>query len=200
MRRSPGNGRRRLHAPTSPLTVGAGFHARPASVDGQLGFAAPTLHQPLSHGAMRRDSSPFRGAEAWAETCGACASVYHDAYTFVPLTSVRGGVPAAPRSRDCWATLGAPVRPDQPRPRHPRRTRLSSTAQLMRFRGRSPRTISYGRTDVVLHPRPGRRGSPPLRCIGDVSACKRRRPSSDARGVEDAAPYGGCELQVSAEP
>ena len=30
----------------------------------------------------------------------------------------------------------------------------------------------------------------PLRCIGEVSACNRRRPSTDARGVEDAAPYG----------
>ena len=35
-------------------------------VDWQRDCAAPTLHQPLSHGAKRRDSSPFRGAKGWA--------------------------------------------------------------------------------------------------------------------------------------
>ena len=34
-------------------------------VDWQRYYVAPTLHQPLSHGAKRRDSSPFRGAEGW---------------------------------------------------------------------------------------------------------------------------------------
>ena len=38
-----------------------------AWVDRRRCFAAPALHQPLSHGASRRDSSPFRGAEGWAE-------------------------------------------------------------------------------------------------------------------------------------
>ena len=52
-----------FRVPTSPHVVGAGFHARPASVDGRRYYAAPTLHQPLSHAAKRRDSSPFRGAE-----------------------------------------------------------------------------------------------------------------------------------------
>ena len=54
------DGRRRFRAPPHR-------HARPASVDWRRYFAAPTLHQPLSHGAERRDSSPFRGAEGWAE-------------------------------------------------------------------------------------------------------------------------------------
>ena len=60
----------------------------------------------------------------------------------------------------------------------------------MQYRGRSPRTIFYGRTDVALHPTPGGRGSPPLRCewVGidvhpAVSVIRRR-------GVGDAAPYG----------
>ena len=87
----------------------------------------------------------------------------------VTLTPVSGGVPDAPCSRDRRAALVASVRPDQPRPRHPRCARLSSTAQLMRFRGRSPRTICYGRTEVVHHPRPGGRGSPPIRRVGGVS-------------------------------
>ena len=39
-----------------------GVEARP--YDGWRGIRiSPTLHQPLSHGASRRDSSPFRGAE-----------------------------------------------------------------------------------------------------------------------------------------
>ena len=62
----------------------------------------------------------------------------------------------------------------------------------MQSRGRSPRTISYWRTQVVRKPRPGGRGSPPLRRVGKVSACNRRRPLSGGRGVGDAAPYGGC--------
>ncbi len=36
------------------------------------------------------------------------------------------------------------------------------------------------------------RGRCALRCVGNVSALQLRRPSSDGRGVEDAAPYGGC--------
>ena len=108
----------------SPHVVGAGFHARPASVDGQRYCIAPTLHQPLSHGAERRDSSPFRGAEGWAEVCGVYALVYHDADTYVPLMPVRGGVLDAPRLRDCRAALDAPVRHGQLCPRHPRCIRL----------------------------------------------------------------------------
>ena len=81
-------------------------------------------HQPLSHGATRRDSSPFRGAKAWAVVCGDGATVYHDADTFVSLTPVRGGVLDAPRSRDCRGGVVADVRPDQLSPRFPRRARL----------------------------------------------------------------------------
>ena len=75
-----------------------------------------------------------------------------------------------------------------------------------------------GRTNVIRQPRPGGRGSPPLRGVGrwargtgavgrptaahrgrcalrrvrKVSALQIRCPSSGGRGVEDAAPYGGC--------
>ena len=88
----------------------AGGEAIPAWVDGRRGCAAPTLHQPLSHGAKRRDSSPSRGAEGWEEVCGVCASVYRDADTVVSLLPVRGGVLDAPRMRECRAALAASVR------------------------------------------------------------------------------------------
>ncbi len=101
----------------------------------------------------------------------------------VTLPPVRGGVPDAPRSRDCRGGLDADVRLDRLCPRFPRCARLASTAQLMRFRGHSPRTILHGRTDVVLHPRPGRRGSPPLRCSWQVSAQNLRRPSTARMAV-----------------
>ena len=88
--------------------------------DGQRDCAAPTLHQPLSHGASRRDSSPFRGAEGWAEVCGVYAFVYRYADTFVSQPPVRGGVLDAPRLRDCRGGLGADVRHDQWHPCLPR--------------------------------------------------------------------------------
>ena len=74
---------------------------------------APTLHQPLSHGASRRDSSPFRGAERWDEVCGAYASAYRDADICVSHSPVRCTVPDAPRSRDRRAALDASVRLDR---------------------------------------------------------------------------------------
>ena len=134
----------------------------PVSVDGLRGFAPPTLHQPLSHGATRRDGSPFRGAEGWDEVCGVCASVYRDANTYVSLTPVRGGVLDAPRSRDCRAALDASVWLDRWHPRHPRCFRLSSTAQSIISRGHRPRTIwATRRTDVVRHPAEGASRTPP---------------------------------------
>ena len=102
---------------------------------------SPTLHQPLSHGALRRDSSPFRGAEAWADVCGVCAFVYHDADTVVFLPPVRGGVLDAPWLRDCRGWLDASVRPDRQHPRHPRCAILTPTTQRIQSRGHSPRTI-----------------------------------------------------------
>ena len=79
----------------------AGGEAIPAWVDGRRGCAAPTLHQPLSHGATRRDSSPFRGAEGWEEVYSVYASAYHDADTYVSHPPVRGGVLDAPPSDYC---------------------------------------------------------------------------------------------------
>ena len=93
-------------------------------VDGQRYCIAPTLHQPLSHAASRRDSSPFRGAKGWAEACGVCASIYHDADTYVSLPPVRGGVLDAPRLRDCRGGVVADIRRDRLHPRLPRCTRL----------------------------------------------------------------------------
>ena len=62
--------------------------------------------------------------------------------------------------------LAAVVWPDRPHPRLPRCDDLASATQRIISRGRSSRTIWYGRTDVVRRPRPGGRGSPPLRCVG----------------------------------
>ena len=77
----------------------------------------PRWRQPLSHGAARRDSSPFRGAEGWAKICGVYASVYNDADTSVSHSPVRGGVLDAPRSRDRRGELVADVQRDRLHPR-----------------------------------------------------------------------------------
>ena len=119
---------RRFHAHTSPL-------ARPTPVDELCGCAAPTLHQPLSHAASRRDSSPFRGAEGWAYILALCASVSHDADTVVFLPPVRGGVLDAPRLRDRRAALDASVRHDRQHPRHLRCVRLCPQPHLSNFAG-----------------------------------------------------------------
>ena len=53
-----------------------------------------------------------------------------------------------------------PTAPTPPTVRPP-----PSTTPRIQSRGHSPRTISHGRTDVVLSPTPGGRGSPPLRWV-----------------------------------
>ena len=127
--------------------------------------------QPLSHGASRRDSSPFRGAKGWAKVCGVGATVYHDADTYVTHPPVRGGVLDAPWSCDHRADLYAPVRRAQFYPCLPRRARLASTAQRIISRGHSPRTILYVRTHVIHHPTPGGRGSPPYEVSASHPRC-----------------------------
>ena len=155
-------------APTSPHPVGRASTPARRGLTGNVISPHRRLHQPLSHAASRRDSSPFRGAEGWAEVRGVYASVYHDAATYVSHPPVRGGVPDAPCSRDCRAGLVASVRPDRQHPRLPRRDRFRPPPHASKSRGHSPRTISNGRTDVVLHPKPGGRGSPPLRWVAPV--------------------------------
>ncbi len=72
----------------------AGVEARP--YDGWRGIRiSPTLHQPLSHGAKRRDSSPFRGAE------GGCGAI-----TLSVITR-RAGVEARPYGRHPELTRAA---------------------------------------------------------------------------------------------
>ena len=136
----------------------AGVEARPYGgwlrrLTGNVISPHPRYTQPLSHGAERRDSSPFRGAEGRAEVCGVYALVYHDADTVVFLSPVRGGVLDAPRSRDRRADLYAPAQRDQPRRRFPRCAILASATQRMQSRGHSPRTILYGRPTLSVHPR-----------------------------------------------
>ena len=110
---------------------------------------------------LRAATAPLSGEpRAWAEVCGVCASVYHDADTYVSLTPVRGGVLDAPPLRDCRAASDAPVRPDRLYPRHLRCVRLPPTAQRIQSRGHSPRTILYGRPTSSVRPTPGGRRRP----------------------------------------
>ena len=57
--------------------------------------SSPTLHQPLSHGALRRDSSPFRGAEIDSRLFG-CRS-FGSAY--LTQRRVGGIIPSHDRER-----------------------------------------------------------------------------------------------------
>ena len=81
--------------PTPSFIPGrAGVEARPYG--GWRGIlSSPTLHQPLSHGAKRRDSSPFRGAE------GGCGAI-----TLSVITR-RAGVEARPYGRHPELTRAA---------------------------------------------------------------------------------------------
>ena len=137
-----------------------------ALVVGRRYCATPTLHQPLSHGASRRDSSPFRGAEGWAEVCGVYASVSHDADTYVAQPPVRGGVLDAPRSRDRRGGLVADVRHGRLHPRHPRCVCLRPPPNVCYFAGaaRAPFGRSVGPPSSVIR-RKGRRGRCPLRWL-----------------------------------
>ena len=112
------------------------------------------------------------------------------AAAFVSLSPVGGGVLDAPWSYDRRGRLAADVGRDRLHPRHPRCARLASTTQRMQSRGRSPRSISHGRTGVVLHPTPGGRGSPPLRYEWEGFGVQTASSVDRTRGVGDAAPYG----------
>ena len=164
---------------------------------------APTLPQPLSHGAERRDSSPFRGAEGWAEVCGVCASVYHDADTRVSLTPVRGGVPDAPRSRNCRAALGAPARLDHSHPRHPRRARLRPPPNVCNFAGTARAPFHTGAPTFSVH---RRRAGVEARPYGALRRFRRGThvvARSAGAAAQNKIPRGGGEfslLQTRARP
>ena len=120
---------------------------------GNVGAPAPTLHQPLSHGAERRDSSPFRGADGWEEVCGDGASVYRDADTYVSLTPVRGGVLDAPRSDYYRGGFVAPVRRGRFYPRFPRCTRICLPPSVCDFAGTARAPFFTGEPTSSVHPR-----------------------------------------------
>ena len=124
--------------------------------------------QPLSHGAKRRDSSPFRGAEGWAEVCGVYASAYHDADTYVSLTPVRGGVLDAPWLRNCRGEVGASARPDQPHPRHPRCARFRPPPNICNPAGTARAPFCTGAPTLSVHPRRAGVEDKPLRWVGCV--------------------------------
>ena len=173
MRRSFVDRRLRFRTPTSPHPVGAGFHARPAPVDWRRYCVAPTSHQPLSHAASRRDSSPFRGAEGWADILALYASVSHDAATYVSLPPVRGGVLDAPRSSDRRAALDAPAQRDQ---QHQRLIRCARQ-----------------------HP-PPHASNPAGTARAPFFTGARRCPLSHAGRAWKPSPTVGAKEQVSAEP
>ena len=108
-----------------------------------------------------RGRSPRTFGTAWENR------THHPTRSSVSLaTAVGCTVLGAPRSRDRRGRLDATVGPARFCPCFPRCINRALTDQRFIFRGHSPRTISYGRTDVVRRPRPGGRGSPPLRCVG----------------------------------
>ena len=185
--RPPSNASNPAGAARAPFFTGARRY--PPSHAGRAWKPAPTRRgevlgafrrwlQPLSHGAKRRDSSPFRGAEGWADVCGVYAFVYHDADIYVSNPPVRGGVFDAPRSRDCRGGLVADVRRGRLYPRFPRCGNLVSTSPRIQSRGHSPRTIGAG-AEVGWRVQPtssdirrkGRRGRRPLRWV-HVGRCQ----------------------------
>ena len=139
--------------PTSPHLVGAGFHARPAWVDGLRDCAAPTsaaTPQSRRFAARQLPCKGSRGAGRYLSTLRTC--LLRCGYRGF-LLPVRGGVPDAPRLCDRRAALDASVRRDQLRPRFPRRSRLASATQRIQSRGHSTRTIFTGAPTSSFHQR-----------------------------------------------
>ena len=71
--------------------------------------------------------------------------------TSVSLPPVGCTVLGAPWPRDCRVSLAAVVWLDRLHPRHPRRTRLASTAQHIQSRGHRPRTICEAWGNRIRH-------------------------------------------------
>ena len=114
---------------------------------------------------------------------------HHPTRSSVSLATAIGcTVLGAPRSRDRRGRLDATVGPARFCPCFPRCINRALTDQRFIFRGHSPRTISYGLTDVIRHHAPGGRGSPPLWWVGSVSgnvvATQQRCPQRLSHGAE----------------
>ena len=160
---------------------------------------APTFHQPLSHAASRRASSPFRGAEGWAVVCGVYASVYHDADTYVSLMPVRGGVLDAPRSCDSRAALDAFVWRGRPHPRHPRCARHRPQPNVCNPAGAARAPFHTGEPKLSANPRRAGVEARPYdglgRFTGNVFASHPRRPQPLSHGPSrrDSSPFRGAE-------
>ena len=108
----------------------------------------------------------------------------------VTLLLVGCTVLGAPWLRDCRAGLDADVRPDRQYPRLIRRTRLRPPPHASYPAG-TARAPLVRVSEVVRHPAPGGRGSPPLRRVsGKVSAYNRRCPSSSV-GASGTPPLTG---------
>ena len=176
MRRSPCNGRRRLHAPTSPLTVGAGFHARPAWDEGQRDCA----RKKWCAGCARGISYVGRWTRG-GRTVGGVGALGH-AQRLHP--TYPGGHTAQGASRTPPPTVGA---------RHtPRRiwqcVRFVRATQMVR--GRCPRdcicwAVDRGWRTVGDAGAFGHAGHPRQRCLGGHVTMVHR---------------GRCTLQAAAKP
>ena len=153
--------------------------------------SALQIRCPSSNGRGVEDAAPYGGCDrvsfSGAVRCTdvecVCLSVtvmFH-AETFVPQPPVRGGVLDAPRSRDHRGGVGADGRRDRLHPRLPRCAHLASITQRIQSCGRSPRTILYGRSNVVRLPSPGGRGSPPLRWVERYPEFTRIAPTPQSR-------------------
>ena len=147
-----------------------------------------------------RGRSPRIFGTAWENR------THHPTRSSVSLaTAVGCTVLGAPRSRDRRGRLDATVGPARFCPCFPRCINRALTDQRFIFRGHSPRTISYGLTDVIRHHAPGGRGSPPLRWVGSVSgnvvATQQRRYQPLSRGAKcrDSSPFRGAEGGCGAE-
>ena len=129
---------------------------------------SPTLPQPLSHGAKRRDSSPFRGAEGVGGGLRRLHACFPRCCYLRSADARNGRRPRRPAVAglpgcvgcSCWAW---PIAPTFPTARI-----LPSTAQRIISRGHRPRTILCGRggclarrTAAARHPAEGASRTPP---------------------------------------
>ena len=143
-----------------------------AWVDRRRYYAPPTLHQPLSHAASRRDSSPFRGAEgvggglrrlrACLPRCGYCG--------FPPAR--KGRRPRRPAVAGLPGWVVADVERDRFCPRHPRRARLRPPPSVCNPAGAARAPFGTG-AEVGWRVEP-------------TSSVDRRK------GRRGRRPYGGC--------
>ena len=165
-RPTPADGRRFISRTNLPTPRRGGL-PRPArrGLTGNVG--APRTHVAPTPQSRRRAPRqlPFQGSRGVGRRFMAMAHLFtHDADTYVYLTPVRGGVLDAPRS-DYYrgGFVAPPFGVADFTPRFPRCTRICLPPSVCDFAGTARAPIFYGRPTFSVDPRPGGRGSPPLR-------------------------------------